>query len=50
MESLKRTRSGRFSLEESVKLEQVEEWKNKGQLMELVIPTDEMSRIWKRLR
>ena len=42
MESLKRTRSGRFSLEESVKLEQVEEWKNKGQLMELVIPTDEM--------
>ena len=42
MESLKRTRSGRFVLEDSVKLAQVEEWKNQGRLMELVIPADEM--------
>lgn len=42
MESLKRTRSGRFSLEESVKLSQVEEKKEQGRLMELVIPVDEI--------
>ena len=42
MESLKRIRSGRFSLENSVKLNQVEEKKEQGQLMELVIPVDEI--------
>lgn len=42
MESLKRIRSGRFSLEKSVKLSQVEEKKEQGRLMELVIPVDEI--------
>ena len=42
MESLKRIRSGRFSLKDSVKLSQVEEKKQQGRLMELVIPVDEI--------
>ena len=42
MESLKRTKSGQFSAEKSVRLSQVEAAKDQGRLMELVIPLDAM--------
>lgn len=42
MEQLLRTKSGRFSIERSIRLSRVEEAKEKGILMDLVIPTDEM--------
>lgn len=42
MESLLRTRVGRFSLEESVRLEQVEKTVEKEGLLELLIPLDQV--------
>lgn len=42
MESLLRTRVGRFSLEESVRLEQVEKTVEKDGLLELLIPLDQV--------
>lgn len=42
MESLLRTKVGRFTLEESVRLSQVEECQGQGRLLEVVLPVDEM--------
>lgn len=42
MESLLRTRVSRFTLAESVRLSQAEEYQGRGRLMELVLPVDEM--------
>lgn len=42
MESLLRTRVDRFDIEDSIKLNEVRELKEKGQLMEHIIPVDEM--------
>jgi len=42
MESLVRTRSGRFCLEESLSLDEIQRKKEEGTLMEAVIPVDAM--------
>lgn len=40
MESLLRTRVGQFEIADSLKLDEVEEYVKKGQLLEILIPTD----------
>lgn len=42
MEQLLRTKVGRFVLEESMRLEQVQEYRNQGRLWEIVVPLDVM--------
>lgn len=42
MKSLVRTKVGRFCLEQAIPLERLQEWKDRGELLQAVLPVDEV--------